>query len=118
MTDYEKAVEAMKRLMKPDYSKYEKATQAMNWLRENTCNHYVVDETAFGNEAYTYALFDDSVLASVPKYFAIYDVLVSDAFNPLEVVEPFTSLIMNNPKLDVATPFICTPEMVLPLIVG
>jgi hypothetical protein len=24
---------------------YEKATQAMNWLRENTCNHYVVDET-------------------------------------------------------------------------
>jgi hypothetical protein len=47
MTDYEKAVEAMKRLMKPDYSKYEKATQAMNWLRENTCNHYVVDETAY-----------------------------------------------------------------------
>lgn len=45
MTDYEKAVEAMKRLMKPDYSEYEKAVQAMKWLRENTYTHYIDDET-------------------------------------------------------------------------
>ena len=46
MTDYEKAVAAMKRLMKPDYSDYEKAVQAMKWLCENTETHNVDDETS------------------------------------------------------------------------
>lgn len=45
MTEYEKAVQAMKRLMKPDYSKYEKAVQAMKWLSENTETHYIDDES-------------------------------------------------------------------------
>ena len=45
MNDCEKAVEAMKRLMKPDYSEYDKAVQAMKWLEENTETHYIGDET-------------------------------------------------------------------------
>ena len=45
MSDYEKAVQAMKRLMKPDYSDYKKAVQAMKWLRENTETHYIDDES-------------------------------------------------------------------------
>ena len=36
MRDYEKAVQAMKRLMKPDYSEYEKALKALGWLNRNT----------------------------------------------------------------------------------
>jgi len=45
MRDYEKAVEAMKRLMKPDYSDYDKALKAMKWLSENTETHYIDDES-------------------------------------------------------------------------
>jgi len=47
MRDYEKAVEAMKRLMKPDYSNYDKALKAMKWLGENTETHYIDDESGF-----------------------------------------------------------------------
>jgi hypothetical protein len=47
MSDYDKALKAMKWLMKPDYSEYEKAVQAMEWLRENTFTHYIDDESGF-----------------------------------------------------------------------
>jgi hypothetical protein len=45
MRDYEKAVQAMKRLMKPNCSEYEKALKAMKWLVENTETHYIDNES-------------------------------------------------------------------------